>query len=83
MKTTSSAKFIKESMNPEPFLVSNQDPLKNAFCPYYEECLGLAIEENWPQFTCRFCACNKLHVEIKPNALEIKGYYRLLNKIFS
>ena len=83
METIRSAKYVKEFLNPEPILESNQDPLKNAFCPYYEECLDLAIEEKWPQFTCRFCACNKFHLEMKPNAWEIKGYYRLLNKIFS
>ena len=73
---------IPECINPELFLESDEDPLKNVFCPYYDKCLDIAIKEKWCQFTCKFCNYQKLHIVIRPDMLEMLGYWRLLNRIF-
>jgi len=69
-------------VNPESCPASEEELLKNAFCPYYDRCLDLAVEENWSQFTCQGCGFQDSRIQIKPNAREMVGYYRLLSKIF-
>ena len=73
---------ILDIANPEPCSASDEDPLKNAFCPHYDQCLDLAFTENWPQFTCQACGFQNFHIEIEPNAGEKMGYYRLLSRVF-
>jgi hypothetical protein len=67
---------------PEAYLKRDSLPLKNAFCPYYGECLEVAIEADWPQFTCINCRYQDVHLYIAPDRLEMEGHYRLLEKLF-
>jgi hypothetical protein len=82
MIAENAAQNILDSLNPEPCSASEEGPYKNALCPYYDQCLDLAVEENWPQFTCEACSFQNSHAQIKPNALEMMGYYSLLSRIF-
>jgi hypothetical protein len=82
MITENAAQNFLDFVNPEPCSPSEKDPSKNALCPYYDQCLNLAVEENWAQFTCQGCVFKNSHVQIKPNACEMMGYYRLISKIF-
>lgn len=76
------AQNIPDSLNPEPCSASEEGLIKNALCPYYDRCLDLAVEENWPQFTCQACGFQNSHTQIKPNTRDMMGYYRLFSKIF-
>ena len=82
MIAESAAHNILNSLKPEPCPASEEDPLKNALCPYYAQCLDLAIEKQWPQFTCQACGFKNSCMKIRPNAREIMGCYRLLSRIF-
>jgi hypothetical protein len=82
MIAENAAQNILDSLNPEPCSASEEGPLKNALCPHYEQCLDLAVKENWPQFTCEACSFQNSRTQIRPNALEMKGYYSLLSRIF-
>lgn len=82
MIAESAAQNILDNTNPNPCSASKEDPLKNALCPYYDQCLDLAFEKNWSQFTCQDCGFQNSRTQIKPNAREMMGYYRLLSKIF-
>jgi hypothetical protein len=79
------------TLNQENFYTGNTGPcstfdealLKNALCPYYDNCLDWALKENWRQFTCKDCDNQDYHIEIYPDAGEMRGYYRLLDRIFT
>jgi len=71
-----------DTVNPEPFSGPDEDLFKNALCSHYDQCLDLAAKENWPQFSCQACKFQNSHIEIKPNAGEMTGYYRLLTRVF-
>lgn len=68
---------------PQPYFGGDISPLKNPFCPYYNECLEMAAEAGWPQFTCSDCGYRDLHLHRVPQAYEMEGHYRLLERIFS
>jgi len=74
---------VIDSANPSPCSVSEEGPLKNAFCPYYGNCIDWALEERWSQFTCRGCSFQDAEMKIEPSDGEMAGYYRLLSKIFT
>ncbi len=73
---------ILEITNPTLCSASDEDPVKNAFCPHYDQCLDLAFTENWPQFTCQACGFQNVHLRMELNASEMMGSYRLLSSIF-
>ena len=67
---------------PESFLPMEVEPLKNPFCPHYGECLDLAIQEKWPQFTCSKCDFKNLQEPVENSFREVEGCYQLLKKVF-
>lgn len=69
--------------NPEPYLQGDVPLSKNAFCPYYNECLRTAVEAGWHQFTCTNCDWRRVQMPVRPEPCEMDGYYRLLAKIFA
>jgi hypothetical protein len=68
---------------PEPCLQEEAPLFKNAFCPYYSECLHRAVKARWQQFTCRNCSWRNIQLAVRPEPREMEGYYRLLGNIFS
>ncbi len=69
-------------VNPQPCSTSDENLFKNVLCSYYGQCLYLAVEKKWSQFTCIDCGLKNIHVKIEPNAGEILGCFRLLSKVF-
>jgi hypothetical protein len=87
---TEVAPMIDKSINQNVIVIENLGPCKashkglskNALCPYYENCIDWALKENWSQFTCGRCTFQDYRVKFYPDADEIKGFYRLLSRIF-
>jgi hypothetical protein len=42
---------------------------RNFFCPFYHKCLDVAVEKDWPGFTCRKCGYRDQGVQADPDPL--------------
>jgi len=73
---------ISAFVNPQPCSTSDESLSKNALCSCYDQCLNLAVEKKWPQFTCIDCGLKDVQVRTNHNARDILGCCRLLSKIF-
>lgn len=68
---------------PEPYRRAEVAPLKNPFCPHYNECLEKAVAAEWPQFSCANCRWRAFQIPVMMQPYEIEGHYRLLERIFA
>jgi len=71
-----------DNVNPRPCSTSDGSLLKNALCHRYDQCLSLAVEKKWSQFTCIDCSFKNIQMKMEWSEPEILGCWRLIFKLF-
>jgi len=55
---------------------------RNFNCPHYNDCLDIAVDREWPGWSCQKCRHKQTGDRI-PEAVEVFPYYLLLAALFS